>query len=136
MEKRLEEIIAEGGAQMKVGIYPNISNEEYHASEGISASGLKLISRSPAHYKYSVREETLAMRRGSATHCKVFEPDQFENRYAVAPECDKRTKAGKETWAELEASGKIILSADEYEQVTNMAASVRTDDDAGQLVVD
>jgi hypothetical protein len=36
---------------MKTGWIQN-SNEEYHASEGLSASGVVQILRSPAHYKY------------------------------------------------------------------------------------
>jgi len=119
---------------MNPGIYSNISNEEYHKSEGLSASGLKLLARSPAHYKYSVREETPAMRKGTAVHAAVFEPERFGTDYIIAPELDRRTKAGKEAWAELETSGKIVLSADEYTDITGMAAAVREDEVAGQLV--
>ena len=115
-------------------IITHISNADYHKAEGISASGLKLLSRSPAHYKYSVREETSAMKKGTAVHCAVFEPERFKNEYIIAPDIDKRTKAGKEAYAELEMSGKIVLSSDEYSDVTDMAEAVRMDEVAGQLV--
>ena len=121
---------------MRPGVYDNISNEEYHASEGLSASGLKLLARSPAHYKYSVREETPAMRKGTAVHTAVFEPERFAASYVIAPDVDKRTKAGKEAWAELEASGKIVLSAKEYETTQAMGDAVRNHRLAGPLVMD
>jgi len=119
---------------MEPGIYGNISNEEYHKSKGLSASGLKLLARSPAHYKYSVREETPAMRRGTATHTAVFEPERFARDYIAAPTLDRRTKAGKEAWVELEASGKIVLSADEYADVMGMAMAVMEHSRASALV--
>jgi hypothetical protein len=62
---------------------------------------------------------------GSATHCAVFEPERFEEEYVIAPGTDKRTKAGKEAWLELEESGKIVLSAEDYADVAGMAESVR-----------
>jgi hypothetical protein len=100
----------------------------------LSASGLKLLAQSPEHYKYAVREETPAMLKGTATHCAVFEPERFEKEYIVAPKVDRRTKAGKETWAELEESGKIVLSAEDYADIVGMAASVRRRSISGELV--
>ena len=113
---------------------PAISNEEYHKIPALSASGLRLLAESPAHYKYSVREETRAMTIGTATHCAVFEPERFKREYIAAPEIDKRTKAGKEEWGQLEASGKIILTMEEHADVTGMAESIREDEIAGQLI--
>jgi exodeoxyribonuclease VIII len=119
---------------MKVGIYQNISNEEYHESPGLSASGLKLLAQSPAHFRYSRRETTPAMIKGTATHCAVFEPERFAEEYIAAPVLDRRTKAGKATWEELEARGKNILSAEDYTDIRGMAESVLSHSYAGSLV--
>jgi exodeoxyribonuclease VIII len=119
----------------KIGIFSDISNEQYHQGiGGLSASGLKLLAQSPKHFRYASHEETPAMRRGTATHCAVFEPDRFAAEYVAAPPIDKRTKDGKAQWAELESSGKIVLSEGDYADVAGMAEAVRAHSLAGALV--
>lgn len=54
----------------------------YHAHDSISNSGLKLISRSPAHYKYGPeRKETRNKVLGSALHMAILEPDLYKKTY-------------------------------------------------------
>jgi exodeoxyribonuclease VIII len=119
---------------MEPGIYKDISNEDYHRGPGLSASGLKLLAQSPSHFKGSVREETPAMRIGTALHTAVLEPDRFADEYVAAPDIDRRTKAGKEAWAELEQSGKLVLSAKEYGDACGMAEAIRRHSIAVSLV--
>jgi exodeoxyribonuclease VIII len=119
---------------MEPGIYKDISNEDYHNGPGLSSSGLKLLAQSPAHFKDTVREETPAMRIGTALHTAVLEPERFAAGYVSAPDIDKRAKAGKEAWAELEQSGKTVLSAKEYADVQGMTAAIRRHSIAGALV--
>lgn len=111
------------------GLHPagTLSNTAYHALDAVGKSDLDLIAKSPAHWKYAVREETPAMRLGSAVHCAVLEPERFEQDYVTAPQCDKRTKAGKEAFAEFEAanSGKTVLSLDDGMLCLRIAGSVR-----------
>jgi exodeoxyribonuclease VIII len=65
------------------------------------------------------------MEFGTAVHTRVLEYDAFDDRYIVAPaSMDRRTKAGKEAHAELEASGKIVLSADDFDRIRYIADSV------------
>ncbi|MBQ8692218.1 MAG: PD-(D/E)XK nuclease-like domain-containing protein [Synergistaceae bacterium] len=121
---------------IKTGIYKNISNQDYHAGAGLSSSDLKKLDRSPLHYITSKQEphvETPSMKLGTAVHCAVLEPERFKLDYIQAPELDKRTKAGKEQWAELEQSGKIILTSDEYQKVIDMSQSVLSHKLAGNL---
>lgn len=84
---------------------------EYHKNtEKISKSGLDLVHKSPLHYweRYlnpmHIEKKTPALILGSAVHCAVLEPSEFGKRYAVAPEVDRRTKEGKEIYANFEAS--------------------------------
>lgn len=111
-----------------------MTNEDYHAdTSAISASGLKLFMRSPAHYYAAYldpnrieRKPTAAMKLGTATHCAILEPERFNGEYTVMPEgLDRRTTAGKQAYADLLASGAEILSADEMAQVINMACAFR-----------
>ena len=99
----------------------NLTNDQYRQERGISKSSLDYFDKSPAHYLSSLsikREETAAMAMGTAIHTAVLEPDTFSDRYVIAPEnIDRRTKDGKAQWAELESSGKLILSAPDAEKV-------------------
>lgn len=112
-------------------IYPNISNEEYHRCCGISKSGLALLRKTPAHYaaKYIYGAEeppTPAMIIGSAFHTMVLQEELFSDEYAVAPVCDRRTKAGKAEYETFvgNAEGKTVISLEDYERIQNMTSAV------------
>lgn len=86
----------------------------------LSHTSLQEFAKSPAHfiqYKLGEKEQTRSMLFGSFSHAIVFEPDTLETKYAVAPECDRRTKEGKALWADFcEANaGKEIITAKENE---------------------
>jgi exodeoxyribonuclease VIII len=114
---------------MKPGIYHNLPFAEYLSSEQINASALKLIaSRTPAHYYASLsnpKEESHAMKIGSAIHCSVLEPDFFEERHVILPDgVDGRTKEGKYIMSEAKKSGKVILSKSDAELCIDVALAV------------
>lgn len=93
--------------------------------------------QSPAHYQASLKEShepTKAMLIGSAVHAAVLEPDLFASEYIAWSGADKRTKIGKEEWAQVEASGKNILSMDDYCNVSAIAKAVRQHETAGKLL--
>lgn len=124
---------------MENGIYKNLPADSYFAEDRINCSGLKLIARTPAHFKYykehlNEKPPTPSMILGTAVHCAVLEPDTFKDRYAIAPACDKRTKEGKAIWAYLVASKKLILSASDYELVEGMSQSVLKHETASKLL--
>jgi hypothetical protein len=106
-----------------------------------SQSLLKIFrDKSPAHaHEYILHppEQTPAMVLGTAVHMAVLQPDLFPTHYAVAPDVDRRTKAGKEEWAafQVEHPGVAILKADEYQQCMAMATSVRNHSIAKKLLV-
>ena len=121
----------------KPGIYRDISNSEYHSGEGLASSHLRELLRSPLHYITRVNtpsKETPAMKLGTAVHCAILEPERFEIEYIEAPIIDRRTKDGKVLWSELEQSGRIVLSSDEYTKVTQMANAVRNHEIASKLI--
>lgn len=79
----------------------DLSNAEYHSLPEVSKSQLDEMARSPAHFharcieKLVAREETDAMRIGTALHTAVLEPERFVSDYVVRPKYDRRTKEGK-----------------------------------------
>lgn len=82
--------------------------------EMLSHSSFNAFCKSPKHflqYKLKERKTTPAMVFGSMVHCLILEPDEFNQRYFIAPKCDKRTKEGKATWAQaMEDAGERELT--------------------------
>jgi len=108
-------------------IIEGMSNEDYHAHPGIGKSGLDRIRRSIAHYQQRPTTSTsVPMIEGSAFHCRVLEPEHWGTRYAVAPDLDRRTKAGKALWAECqeESKGLTVLTTEQESRIEEMAQSV------------
>ena len=113
--------------------YPD--DEAYFAdATRVSASMLKVYRRSTAlyHAKYvggtlPPETTTRALEFGSAAHAAILEPDRLGEMVAVAPYCDRRTKAGREEFAafEREHAGKAIITGPEHDQLQRMVASVR-----------
>lgn len=123
----------------KDGIYVGISRSDYEAIPAINCSILKHFRRSAAHareYMIHPQEPTAAMDFGTAFHCSVLEPEKFKNEYVVAPKIDRRTKVGKEEWANFEAEnrGKELIDADDMELLLGMAKSCREDQFVSSLL--
>lgn len=74
---------------MKPGIYPNISNADYHGGDGVSNSMLCVLrEKSPMHLKAlrdaaNDNEPTPAQFIGTAFHCLVLEPAEFAKNYCL-----------------------------------------------------
>ncbi|EFB6063626.1 exodeoxyribonuclease VIII [Escherichia coli] len=115
------------------GIYYGISNENYHAGPGVSKSQLDDIADTPALYLWrknapvdTTKTKTLDL--GTAFHCRVLEPEEFSNRFIVAPEFNCRTTAGKEEekafLMECASTGKTVITAEEGRKIELMYQSV------------
>ena len=93
---------------------------EYLATDAVSASSMKAYLRSPLHYRHQIEtpsEPTPAMQLGTLIHAVVLEPIAARERYAVAPDIDRRTKAGKEAFAEFQAANadRTIVSEEQWD---------------------
>lgn len=116
------------------GVYPDVPMAEYLAWPRYSRSWLAgLVAgaspRSVQHRQTAERAETEALAFGTAFHLLVFEPVEALERIAVAPQVDRRTKAGKEAWAafQAEAEGKLIVKADDWATMQAMAEVLQHD---------
>lgn len=105
-------------------IVEHLPSETYHADmDSVGAGGLRELARSPLHHWWAnrrppreVKEPTPSQRLGTAIHAAVLEPERFASDFAVAPDVDRRFKAGKEAYAEfLESIGDAeIISASDH----------------------
>ena len=116
-----------------------MTEAEYRQAEGVNKSTLWNLRKSPAHYKYyleNAREDTAAYKFGRAVHAAILTPEEYKTGYAVAPEVDRRTKAGKDAYQDfLEASaGKEILSAQDAETIKAIADAYQANRDAVALL--
>ena len=117
---------------MEPGVYFNLSNAEYHSGPGISKSQLDMVALSPALLKWQesapVDEEKLqALDMGTALHCLLLEPDEFDKRFIVAPAFNRRTTAGKaaeaEFLAECRGMGMTVMDAEQGRKLKLMRDS-------------
>ena len=100
------------------GIYDGIENAVYHATEGLSSSGLSRLAQSPAHYqayKANPPEQTAAMRMGSAVHAAVLENGLNVGMVLKAPPGTRATKAYKEF-----AGKQMIRMTEEFQVLSDL----------------
>ena len=112
-------------------IFFNLEDKAYRDINAISQSDMKHLIISPAHYKTykeQPREETDAMRLGTATHIAVFQPMHFHDEVVQAPRFDKRTKEGKAGWEAFQNSlgSKLSLPQEDFERCIDMSEVVRS----------
>jgi exodeoxyribonuclease VIII len=101
----------------------------YRDHPGVNPSTLKILARkSPLHYRYALthpREETPAMRLGTAMHAAILEGDRFASRYVARPEGMKFTTTEGRAWRDAHADF-VILDADELDRCLAMRAAVES----------
>jgi hypothetical protein len=111
------------------GIYRGVASHDYHAWPYASASRLKTLHRHTAAHMLAEMEsprDTPAMRLGELVHCRILEPEFVAERFVVAPDVDRRTKAGKAEWDAFVSSsaGKTVVTEDNMAAAEAMASAV------------
>lgn len=112
-------------------IIRDMPNAEYHSNPAISSSMLKTLNKSPRHCyakhidpQREATQPTPAMQLGTCFHVMLLEPHRENEVLTVVPEgVDRRSKAGKEFFAELESSGKISVKHEDYARLKGMVES-------------
>jgi hypothetical protein len=130
------------------GIFNNVSNEEYHAAtDYISRSAILDFDKSPYTYWANwvnperKKKKTGALNIGSAFHLYILQPELFNAQFSVEPPKVLLKDAGREKFdsykSEIESlknSGKMLLSAEEFRTIKEMADKLKNNIDAMQLI--
>lgn len=103
--------------------------DDYHAEEGLNASKLRPMMQSPLHMvaKKDEKRDVDHLRFGKNFHAIFESPQDFLKNYRVAPDVDRRTKAGKEEWNAFMESLKpdeLMVKPSELEDMTGMVNSI------------
>lgn len=105
----------------------DIPNDVYHALPGVSKSHLDLIrQKSPLHYWHKYlnpdrvpEEKTAPMKRGTATHVAILQPELFESLVICGLSHDRKSKENAQKWRDFEEANKdkTIITKDAYEKI-------------------
>lgn len=118
------------------GTYDGIPADAYHASPGISKSGLwTLYNRTPYHYRHAPQVETNAQRFGSAAHTAVLEPELFTARYTRGPD-DRRGNKWTAAQAEAASTGRECLTSGDYDDALRLRDALHKNPLVQRLVKD
>ena len=100
--------------------------QKYFSDPSLSASAINTFLRSRKLYWAKYIQNTLppvptsaTLELGTACHTAILERETLNDRVTVAPKFDKRTKAGREGWAEFQEAneGLTILTPEQWETV-------------------
>lgn len=111
------------------------ARERYDAEDRVNWSTLKLLAKSPAHYRDNLingRADKSVYRLGRVTHMHVYEPERVRGELAV---WEGGRRYGNEWDAFVEENaGREILTAKEVSEVRAIANAVRSDPHAQKYV--
>jgi hypothetical protein len=128
-----------------IGLVRGMPFEDYLAVDALSASAMRLLARSPWHYRNRVpMKRTRPMLCGSLVHCAQLEPEALAARYAVVPDSAPRrpsasqwgakkpspeSQAAMAWWRDYEAEckGRTIIPAEDYAITEQQIAAIQAE---------
>lgn len=125
------------------GLRTRVPFADYQELAGVHATSLKVLARSPLHYRHQLEHapESKAMRLGTVAHTAVLEPHRFLAEYVL---WDRQTASGAsaprngKAWEDFKASAgrKKIVTRAEYEHAVAIAAAVHRNREAMRYLVE
>jgi len=111
----------------KAGYYKSLPMHDYQEANAISNSGLLLIERNPADFKWSKDAPKDPSKSGTsdfgtASHTALIEPEKFDESVLIGPTKSRDSKGFTEFERE-HGAGKIVLLENEETQIRIMKAS-------------
>lgn len=102
----------------------NMPADVYHAHDSASSSGLRLLLRSPDHFKNGEeKDQTRAMVLGSALHMACLEPDIFYDTYHLLRSSENRMTSEYKQ-AKKDFGEEFVLVKPEIEKIEGMARNL------------
>ncbi len=114
----------------KVGLHKGVSRTVYGTwGTASNQSVVKVHRKSAAHVFEEMQHpkaSTPALVEGDAIHACILEPSRWKAEYVAGLDRPRRSADDKQAWLEFEHehSGKIILTAKQYENVGRIAGAV------------
>jgi hypothetical protein len=102
------------------------TNEQYHASEGLSSSGLKHLVKTPRHYmiaRQNPKKETASQRLGTLEHMALLEPDRLHTQVKII-DGNRNANAVKAAIEAAEAEGFYVCKSEEFKKAELIAKGV------------
>jgi len=113
---------------------------EYHGRPEISASMLKAARKGAPHLRAfldGTNKVGPSAALGTAAHAMLLTPRDFDAEIAVAPDVDRRTKAGKAAHAEFAETvgNRTVITPDQHETAAIIANAVKNHFEASTLLI-
>ena len=108
----------------------------YSEIEAVNFSTLKHMDRGAIYYKNALKrgfKQTAAMAKGSAVHCLVLEPHEFNARYCINDQSRYSTAFKDAQKLEAEA-GRTMIKSKDVEEAKLIAASVMANPEAAMYL--
>ena len=106
--------------------FPDMPNDVYHNSPGISSSTIRKFGQSQVHALNEQMEDSHALRFGSAAHALIVEGESVFNKEVACLTGSPYTQANKDLKREYEQRGLTVINASDRETIYNMRNSLGT----------
>lgn len=121
----------------KIGLFTDIEQDEYRAIDALANSDAIMIENNPADYIWSRKapinhSKVQTKDFGTALHCALLEPKQYDDLIIVSSVKGRQTKAFEQEV--IDNPNNIVLTADEAEQIKVMVGSVNAHPTAAHLL--
>ena len=116
-----------------------MTEKDYRNHPAISRSELWKMNESAEKFKWFIDHPlspTPALLFGQMIHKLLLQPESFDDEFVVAPNIDRRTKAGKEEYEAFlaEVGDRSVVSLDDYNKALDMVSVVRSNPIANNLL--
>ncbi len=119
---------------LKLGIYQNLSNDNYHGDCAVGSSTLKIVaSKTPAHAINRDKSSSPVFDYGAAFHIAVLEPEKLEAGVTRGPD-DRRGNKWKDALAAAAEIKSLLLTADEYDTLLAARDALQKNPDVAELL--
>ena len=124
----------------EVGQFYDMPDKVYRKASGLSVSAMKLLKKSPAHFKSNLdypQPATEAMNFGTGLHEFLLGSHGEESRLVVRPDLQSPyTKEGKAWKADKIRLGQVVVSEEEMDNIYSMRQTLLSNDELAAVLGD